>query len=80
VYIWVEQLREVLLAKNLKAFHPACEPEMHGDAISLEQCSPQLDNVNQHILPAITTGIPLTDRKSTFQAHVATVTTVHQVK
>ena len=72
VYIWVEKLRELLLANKDQNLDPITEVEVLDS-----EKHPLTQNIE---VPKVTTGDPLTDRKSTFQAHVATITSPSQVK
>uniref|UniRef100_A0A8C3MNI0 Uncharacterized protein n=1 Tax=Geospiza parvula TaxID=87175 RepID=A0A8C3MNI0_GEOPR len=79
LYLWVEKIREVLVEKAQSSDPGTLE--IHGAFIFLllllqSKISVQ---VNEE-LPPIHHGNPITDRRSTFQAHLAPVVTTRQVK
>lgn len=86
MFQWVEFLREYLAEKVTTDIKTSavvddtvniCENENH-DKEQLPPNSPQPLHRTE-ACPVIHHGEPLTDRKSTFQAHVAEVTTVNQI-
>jgi len=90
VYTWVESLRELLLeawkSSNNRDILNSSEitengvsdekPPVSSTSTSTITSTVPTSNV---VLPEIFTGEPLTDRKSTFQAHVAQISHVQQV-
>uniref|UniRef100_A0A8C7BL41 Protein IMPACT n=1 Tax=Neovison vison TaxID=452646 RepID=A0A8C7BL41_NEOVI len=78
LYLWVEKIRDVLIQKSQMT-----EP---GRTETLFECENFKDKIQFfkfieiEELPPIDHGIPITDRRSTFQAHLAPVVCPKQVK
>ncbi|NWT41134.1 IMPCT protein, partial [Chroicocephalus maculipennis] len=69
LYLWVEKIREVLIEKAQSSDPGISENTQVFQFTSLDE-----------ELPSIHHGSPITDRRSTFQAHLAPVVTPRQVK
>ncbi|XP_060166583.1 protein IMPACT isoform X1 [Globicephala melas] len=95
LYLWVEKIRDVLIQKS-QMTEPDVKKKTEEEDIECEDdlilaCQPEnpvkaLDfDVSENRteieeLPPIDHGIPITDRRSTFQAHLAPVVCPKQVK
>ena len=86
MFQWVEFLREYLVEKidtDIKISATAAGDTMATEDKNedVQESSPKIPHPPSRTepCPAIHHGEPLTDRKSTFQAHAAEVTTVEQV-
>ncbi|XP_048384451.1 protein IMPACT isoform X1 [Stegostoma tigrinum] len=96
LFLWVGKIRDFLLLKSQSAdavpeiqktteeaevndqddYLIVCQPSPRKDAVAVD--FPESSEVEQ--LPPITHGEPITDRRSTFQAHLSPVVTPNQVK
>jgi len=86
MFQWVEFLREYLVEKVVTDAKASCAASdfVGIDTTEEEDDVQELSSIPQppcktELCPIIHHGEPLTDRKSTFQAHAAEVTTVEQV-
>ncbi|KAI9555241.1 hypothetical protein GHT06_017756 [Daphnia sinensis] len=80
LHLWIEKLRELLQVVN-----PTTEEGVHETVAVAEDDVPKKFHVlenedSEQECPPITSADPFTERKSTFQGHVATVTNTTQVK
>uniref|UniRef100_A0A8C9YC37 Impact RWD domain protein n=1 Tax=Sander lucioperca TaxID=283035 RepID=A0A8C9YC37_SANLU len=96
LYLWVEKVREFLVDKsqssetgepekvNMTAEEEVDDPEDIADVKTLqlntEPAHLFMDHANDEELPPIKHGNAITDRRSTFQPHLAPVVTPRQVK
>lgn len=75
LYQWIEAAKDVLQGKSK---HNNTENHLE-DLKDIDDPNTSL-NIKPADVPTITNGEIITDRKSVFQGHVATVTSVNQVK
>nr|XP_044630438.1 protein IMPACT isoform X4 [Equus asinus] len=84
LYLWVEKIRDFLIQKSqMIEPGPDIEKKTEKDDVECEDdliLACQLENPEIEELPLIDHGIPITDRRSTFQAHLAPVVCPKQVK
>ena len=79
LHMWIETVREYLKQRQ------STEEEVSRTAAAAEENERQIKLLDVEVeadeeCPTIISGEPFTDRKSKFQGHVATVTSVAQVK
>ncbi|XP_038124360.1 protein IMPACT isoform X1 [Cyprinodon tularosa] len=95
LYLWVERIRDFLLEKShslesgiqQEQVNTTAEEEVEDDeempdlsVLRVEPAYPVMNQANDGEIPPIKHGNPITDRRSTFQPHLAPVVTPTQVK
>ncbi|XP_014635748.1 PREDICTED: protein IMPACT isoform X1 [Ceratotherium simum simum] len=84
LYLWVEKIRDVLIQKSqMTDPGPDVKKKTEKEDVECEDdliLAYQPENPEMEELPPIDHGVPITDRRSTFQAHLAPVVCPKQVK
>ncbi|XP_015253073.1 PREDICTED: protein IMPACT isoform X2 [Cyprinodon variegatus] len=94
LYLWVERIRDFLLEKShslesgiqQEQVNTTAEEEVGDDeempdlsVLRVEPAYPVMNQANDEEIPPIKHGNPITDRRSTFQPHLAPVVTPTQI-
>uniref|UniRef100_A0A3Q2Q4N3 Impact RWD domain protein n=1 Tax=Fundulus heteroclitus TaxID=8078 RepID=A0A3Q2Q4N3_FUNHE len=95
LYLWVERIRDFLVEKShcseavvqQEEVNRTAEEEVEDDEdapdfsiLGVEKAHLFMDQPNDEEMPPVKHGSPITDRRSTFQPHLAPVVTPRQVK
>lgn len=81
LHLWIEKMREHIQKTNLVLEqNDSCETQESSQVEVTKKLSVLDVEDSKEECPLIISADPFTERKSTFQGHVATVTNVSQVK
>lgn len=82
LYQWVEAAKDFLQEKSLRNTSHGSSNNVRGKVVVDNVANSSMPKIPIHDMdvPSITHGETITDRKSIFQGHAASVTSINQVK